>query len=135
MRHRVQSKQFGRKSAHRAALMASLVCALVNERRIITTLQKASAARSLAEKMMTLAKSGTLIARRRAIQVLGDKRVVKILFADLAPNFKDRNGGYCRIIKTLTRQGDSSRMAILEWVGLIQVDRKKKVKAEEEKKK
>lgn len=135
MRHRVQSKQFGRKSAHRAALMASLVCALVNERRIITTLQKARAARSLAEKMMTLAKSGTLIARRRAIQVLGDKRAVKNLFAELAPNFKDRNGGYCRIIKTGTRRSDSSRMAIIEWVGLVQVDRMKKVKAEEEKKK
>ena len=135
MRHRVQSKQFGRKSAHRAALMASLVCALVNERRIITTLQKARAARSMAEKMMTLAKSGTLVARRRAIQFLGDKLAVKNLFADLAPNFKDRNGGYCRIIKTGTRRSDSSRMAILEWVGLVQVDRIKKVKAEEEKKK
>lgn len=135
MRHRVQSKQFGRKSAHRAALMASLVCALVNERRIITTLQKARSARRLAEKMMTLAKSGTLIARRRAIQVLGDKRAVKNLFAELAPNFKDRNGGYCRIIKTGTRRSDSSSMAIIEWVGLVQVDRMKKVKAEEEKKK
>ena len=135
MRHRVQSKQFGRKSAHRAALMASLVCALVNERRIITTLQKARATRRVAEKMMTLAKNGTLIARRRAIQFLGDKRAVKILFADLAPNFKDRNGGYCRIIKTGSRRSDSSRMAIVEWVGLFQVDRKKKVKAEEEKKK
>ena len=135
MRHRVQSKQFGRKSAHRAALMANLVCALVNERRIITTLQKARAARSLAEKMMTLAKSGTLIARRRALQVLGDKRAVQNLFAELAPNFKDRNGGYCRIIKTGTRRSDSSCMAIIEWVGLVQVDRIKKVKAEEEKKK
>lgn len=135
MRHRVQSKQFGRKSAHRAALMAKLVCALVNERRIIISLQKARAARRLAEKMMTLAKNGTLTARRRAIQVLGDKLAVKILFADLAPNYKDRNGGYCRIIKTGLRRSDSSHMAILEWVGLIQVDRKKKAKAEEEKKK
>ncbi len=135
MRHRVHSKQFGRKSAHRAALMGSLVCALINERRITTTLQKARATRSLAEKMMTLAKSGTLPARRKAIEVIGDKRAVKILFDDLASNYKDRNGGYCRIIKTVVRRSDSSLMAIIEWVGLGQVDRRKKAKAEEEKKK
>jgi len=113
--------------------MASLVCALVRERRITTTLQKAKAARSLAEKMMTLAKSGTLVARRRAIQFLGDKQAVRVLFADLAPNFKDRHGGYCRIIKTGSRRSDASLMAILEWVGLTQVDRQKKEKVEEKK--
>jgi len=115
--------------------MGSLVCALINERRITTTLQKARATRSLAEKMMTLAKSGTLPARRKAIEVIGDKRAVKILFDDLASNYKDRNGGYCRIIKTVVRRSDSSLMAIIEWVGLGQVDRRKKAKAEEEKKK
>lgn len=114
--------------------MASLVCALVNARRIETTVQKARVARSLAEKMMTLAKSGTLVARRRAISFLGDERAVKILFSDLAPNYKDRKGGYCRIVKTGIRRGDASSMAILEWVGLAQMDRKKKAKAEEEKK-
>lgn len=115
--------------------MASLVCALVNERRIETTLKKARATRSLAEKMMTLAKSGTLAARRRADQVLGDKRVVKSLFSDLAPACKDRQGGYCRIIKTGVRRGDAAPMAIVEWVGIAHTDRKKKAKAEEEKKK
>ena len=135
MRHRVHSKNFGRRSAHRAALMASLVCALIRERKIETTLPKARVTRSLAEKMMTLAKNGTLFARRRAIQVLGDNRAVKILFTELAPNFKDRNGGYCRIIKTGTRRGDAASMAIVEWLGLVPVDRKKKAKVEEEKKK
>jgi len=115
-------------------LLASLVCALIKERRIVTTIQKARAARSLAEKTMTLAKSDTLAGRRQAIRALNNKPAVKILFTDLAPNYKDRLGGYCRIIKTGSRRSDSSRMAILEWVGLTQVDRKKKKPVEEGKK-
>lgn len=135
MRHRVRSKRFGRSSSHRAALLASLVCALIKERRIVTTLQKAKAARSLAEKMMTLAKKGALAERHRAIQILNNKQMVKTLFSDLAPQYKDRSGGYCRILKTGSRRSDSSSMAILEWVGMSQVDRKKKQPAEESKKK
>lgn len=134
MRHRIQSSRFGRSSSHQRALLASLVCALIKERRIVTTIQKARTARSLAEKTMTLAKGGTLAERRRAIRTLKNKQAVKILFTELAPNYKDRLGGYCRILKTGSRRSDSSRMAILEWVGLNQVDRKKKKPAEEEKK-
>jgi large subunit ribosomal protein L17 len=133
MRHRAKTKRFGRSSAHLAVLLASLVCALIKERRIVTTLSKAKSARSLAEKMVTLAKDGSLSARRRAIQTLGNKQAVKSLFADIAPNFKDRAGGYCRIVKTDSRRGDSAPMAMLEWIGLIQVDRTKKEKAEEKK--
>lgn len=134
MRHRIQSSRFGRSSSHQRALLASLVCALIKERRIVTTVQKARAARSLAEKTMTLAKDGTLAGRRRAIRILHNKQAVKTLFAELAPNYKDRSGGYCRIMKTGLRQSDSSLMAILEWVGQNQVDRKKKKPAEEGKK-
>jgi len=134
MRHRRQSSRLGRSPSHQKALLAGLVCALIKERRIVTTIQKARMARSLAEKTMTLAKSGALAERRQAIQILNNKQAVKILFADLAPNYKDRFGGYCRILKTGSRRGDSSRMAILEWVGLNQVDRKKKKPAEEVKK-
>lgn len=130
----MRSKRFGRSSAHQRALLANLVCALINERRIVTTVPKARAARSLAEKTMTLAKRGTLSGRRRAIQILNNKQAVKNLFADLAPGFKDRPGGYCRILKTGLRRSDSSQMAILEWVGFNQLDRKKKKKAEEGKK-
>ena len=135
MKHRIKTQQLGRKSASRAALMASLVCAFVNARRIETTLKKARATRSLAEKMITLAKSGTLSARRRVAQVVRDKRVVKSIFNDLAPAYKDRKGGYCRIIKSGLRRGDASPMAILEWVGVVHTDRKKKAKPDEEKKK
>lgn len=135
MRHRMQSSRFGRSSSHRRALLAGLVCALIKERRIVTTIQKARAARSLAEKTMTLAKSGTLAGRRQAIRTLNNKQAVKILFDELAPNYKDRSGGYCRILKTGSRRSDSSHMAILEWVGLTQVDRTKKKPAEEGKKK
>lgn len=115
--------------------MSSLVRALIKEHRITTTVQKARAVRSLAEKMMTLAKDGSLSARRKAIQTLNDKLAVKRLFTDLAPAYKDRAGGYCRILKTGLRRNDSSCLAILEWVGLTQVDRSKKQPAEEEKKK
>ena len=134
MRHRMQSSRFGRSPSHQRALLASLVCALIKERRIVTTIQKARTARRLAEKTMTLAKRGTLAGRRRAILLLHNKQAVKILFADLAPGYKDRSGGYCRILKTGSRRNDSSRMAILEWVGLNKVDRKKKKPDEEGKK-
>ena len=133
MRHRVQSKKFGRSSAHRAIMLANLVCALINERRIVTTLSKVRVTRQLAEKMVTLAKDGSLSARRRAVQTIRNTQAVKSLFADIAPGFKDRAGGYCRIVKLDSRQGDSSPMAILEWVGLVRVDRSKKEKTEEKK--
>lgn len=129
----MRSSRFGRSSSHQRALLASLVCALIKERRIVTTIQKARAARSLAEKTMTLAKGGTLAGRRQAIRAINNKQAVKILFTELAPNYKDRSGGYCRILKTGSRRNDASRMAILEWVGLNQVDRKKKKPAEEDK--
>ncbi|MFA7159483.1 MAG: 50S ribosomal protein L17 [Kiritimatiellia bacterium] len=135
MRHRLKSQQLGRKSAPRAALLANLVCALALTRRIETTLPKARAARSLAEKMITLAKKGTLAARRRAISILRNRRAVSAIFKDLAPAFKDRAGGYCRITKTGTRRGDASAMAILEWVGIAHADLRKKAKTEEETKK
>lgn len=133
MRHHVQSTRFGRTAAHRAALLAALVSALIAERRITTTLPKARAARRLAEKMMTLAKRGDLSARRRVAQTLKNKRAVQILFADLAPQYKDRAGGYCRIIKTAARRSDAALLALLEWVGLSPIDRKKKPRAEEKK--
>jgi large subunit ribosomal protein L17 len=133
MRHRVLSTRFGRTSSQRKALLASLVSALILERRIKTTLPKACAARSFAEKMMTLAKKGGLIERRRAIEMLRNKQAVKTLFSDIVAHFKERSSGFCRITKTGYRRGDSAPMAILEWIDIRQVDRKKKQKAEEKK--
>ncbi len=126
--------KLGRTSEHRTALLAGLVCNLIKARRITTTLKKAKLSRSLAEKMVTLGKRGTLSARRKAIQVLRQKDLVKILFETIAPQFKDRQGGYTRIMRLGTRASDSSEMVILEWVNYIpQPPKKKKKKKGEEK--
>lgn len=119
MRHRKKTIKLGRTSAHRDALLAGLVCSLIERRRITTTLPKAKAARSLAERMVTLGKRGTLACRRRAISILRHPEPVGVLFASIAPAFKDRAGGYTRIIKLGQRRSDSSEMSILEWVDYV----------------
>ena len=132
MRHRRKSVRLGRKSAHRQELLASLVSNLIEEKRIRTTLSKAKLARSMAEKMVTLGRLGTLAARRRAIaQLRQEKRVTK-LFDEIVPQFSGRNGGYTRIVRLERRPSDSSEMAFLEWVGIAPADKKKKAKAEGE---
>jgi large subunit ribosomal protein L17 len=99
-------------------MLANLVCSLIEHKRVITTLAKAKAARSVAEKMVTLGKSGTLHDRRLAVARLHQEDVVKILFNEIAPSQKDRRGGYTRIVQLNQRQGDASQRAILEWVDL-----------------
>lgn len=117
MRHRRDCKKLGRSSAHRKALMASLVCNLIKENRIKTTLSKAKLARSLAEKMVTLGRKGTLSARRRALSILNQQEPVAKLFSEIVPQCEGRQGGYTRVLKLGRRRSDSSEMAILEWVG------------------
>jgi len=119
MRHRKKTVKLGRTSAHRNELLANLVCALIDNKRIKTTLPKAKAARSLAEKMVTLGKKGTLAARRQAIATLKNEASVKELFEAVAPVFAERSGGYTRIIKLGRRISDSSEMVLLEWVDSI----------------
>ncbi len=126
MRHKMVSTTFGQSSAHRRAMLAQLVCSLIEEKRIETTLPRARAARSLAEKMVTLARRGGLAARRKAIAVLRQPPVVKTLFEKIAPLCQDRSGGYTRIVKLGERRGDSAPVAILEWVSIAHVDKKKK---------
>ncbi len=118
MRHLKRTAKLGRTSEHRNRMLANLVCSLIKHRRVTTTLAKAKAARSVAEKMVTLAKSGTVHHRRLAAARLHqDEEAVKILFGDIAPRNKDRKGGYTRIIKLMhRRQGDTAEKAILEWV-------------------
>ena len=120
MRHRKRTVKLGRTSAHRNELLANLVCALIDNKRIKTTLPKAKAARSLAEKMATLGKKGTLAARRQAIATLKNEKSVKELFDAVAPAFASRSGGYTRIIKLGRRISDSSEMVLLEWVDSIE---------------
>lgn len=119
MRHRKKTVKLGRTSAHRNELLANLVCALIDNKRIKTTAPKAKAARSLAEKMVTLGKKGTLAARRQAIATLKQEKSVKELFDAVAPTFAERNGGYTRIIKLGRRISDSSEMVLLEWVDSV----------------
>lgn len=117
MRHRAVRKKLGRSSSHRKALVAGLVCNLIKERRITTTVQKAKIARSEAEKMVTMARLGTLSARRRAISLLRQKDAVDTLFTDIVPICEGRAGGYTRVLKLGRRSSDGSEMALLEWVG------------------
>lgn len=119
MRHRKKTVKLGRKSEHRDALLSSLVCNLIERQRITTTLAKAKAARSLADRMVTLAKRNTLYSRRRAISILRREGPVAKLFAEIAPSLQDRNSGYTRILKLGKRPSDSSEMAILEWVNFV----------------
>ncbi|MCF7847348.1 MAG: 50S ribosomal protein L17 [Kiritimatiellales bacterium] len=119
MRHRKKTIKLGRTSAHRDAMLAALVCSLVQEKRIKTTLPKAKAARSLAEKMVTFGKKGTLADRRVAVSRLHNELAVKELFEKVAPGFADRSGGYTRIVKLGKRISDSSEMVILEWVETV----------------
>jgi large subunit ribosomal protein L17 len=100
-------------------MLANLVCSLIEHKRVTTTLAKAKAARSVAEKMVTLGKKGTIAHRRLAVARLHQENAAKILFKEIAPAFKDRSSGYTRIVKLGQRQGDSAQRAILEWVDTI----------------
>jgi large subunit ribosomal protein L17 len=117
MRHLKRTAKLGRTGEHRNAMLANLVCSLIKERRITTTLAKAKAARSVAEKLLTLAKSGSLHDRRLvSARLRQDEDAVRVLFQELAPAHKERRGGYTRILKLAQRQGDAAQVAILEWV-------------------
>jgi large subunit ribosomal protein L17 len=117
MRHLKRTAKLGRTGQHRNRMLASLVCSLIKHRRITTTLAKAKAARSVAEKMITLGKGGSLHQRRLASARLHqDEEAVKILFNEIAPTQKERRGGYTRIVRLGQRQGDAAELAILEFV-------------------
>ncbi len=116
MRHRKKGRQLGRKTKHRWALFRSLVTALLDQERIETTEAKAKEVRGFAERMITLGKEGTLPARRRALGFLRSKEVVSKLFGDVASRFRNRPGGYTRIIKTRRRVGDGAEMVAIELV-------------------
>ena len=116
MRHLNGYRKLGRKSAHRRAMLRNMATSLVLHERIDTTVQKAKEVRSVVEKMITLGKRGDLHARRMAAGYLFDDEAVKKLFDGLAGRFKDRSGGYTRILKRGVRVGDSAELATLELV-------------------
>jgi large subunit ribosomal protein L17 len=116
VRHQRAGKKLGRDSAHRKALYSNLAGALIEHGRIKTTVTKAKAVKPIAEQMITLGRRGDLHARRQATAFLRSRDVVHKLFAEVAPRFKDRPGGYARIIKIGPRPGDAAEMAYLELV-------------------
>ncbi len=109
-------RKLGRDSSARKALLRGIVTSLFQHERIETTEAKAKELRKVAEKMLTLAKRGDLHARRQVLAYMMDEGVVKKLFDEIAPKYKDRQGGYTRIIKTGVRQGDAAPMVIIELV-------------------
>lgn len=109
-------QKLGLTTGHRKAMLRNLVTSLIKENRITTTETRAKEIKSIAEKMVTLAKKGDLAARRQALAYIYDEEVVKKLFDTVGPKYNDRQGGYTRIIKTLPRRGDAAPMVILELV-------------------
>lgn len=121
MRHRVAGRRLKRSSSHRQALFKNLITELFRHRRITTTEAKAKAVRPEAEKLITVAKrsmdmESDVHARRRVLRTITDKEVMQELFETIAPEYKNRPGGYTRIIKLGPRQGDAAPMAIIELV-------------------
>ena len=116
MRHLNAGRKLNRSASHRRALFRNLVTALLERERIKTTDAKAKETRRLTERMITLGKEGTLAARRRALMFVQSRTVVKKLFDDIAPRFKDRAGGYTRIIKIGIRHGDAAPVSVIELV-------------------
>ncbi len=116
MRHKVTGRRLGRNSASRRALFRMMVTDLLRHGAIKTTIAKAKEIGPIAEKMVTLGKKGTLHDRRQAAAFITDKSVVKTVFDDLAPRFKERAGGYTRITRLGVRAGDAAEMALIELV-------------------
>ena len=119
MRHRRAGRKLGRDSAHRRALYANLAGALIEHGRIRTTQAKAKEVRPIVEQMITLGKRGDVAAQRRAVAFLRSKGAAHTLFAEIAPRFADRPGGYTRVVKLGPRQGDAAPMAYLELVDYV----------------
>ena len=116
MRHRCRVPQLGKPADQRKALMRALTTELIRHGRITTTKVRAKAIRSEVERMITLAKDGSLASRRRALGYIYDKQLVHALFEGAQERYGDRNGGYTRVLRTVPRRGDNAEMAIIELV-------------------
>ena len=140
MRHRVAGRRLGRTKEHRLAMRRNLVASLIQHETISTTIEKAKEVKPFAEKLITLAKKGTLAARRRAISLLGNRDIVNEedgqavkagtvigkLFSELGPRYLDRAGGYTRIIRlSMRRLGDNGQLVLLQFVGPDEVSTKR----------
>jgi len=116
MRHGNAHRKLNRKPEHRRAMFANMAAALIKHEQIVTTLPKAKDLRPIVERLITLGKRGDLHSRRRAISEIRDVPMVKKLFEVLAPRYKERNGGYTRVLKAGFRHGDNAAVAVIEFV-------------------
>ncbi len=128
MRHKKMGRRFSRDSSHRQAMFANMAASLLRHEQIVTTLPKAKDLKRVVDKYITLGKRGDMNSRRLAASRLGDDEMVKKLFEVLAPRYKDRNGGYTRVLKAGFRYGDSAPRAVIELV-----DRDESAKGKEDK--
>ena len=142
MRHLKSGKKLGRTASHRKATLANMATSLIEHKRIVTTTVKAKEARGVVERLVTFAKKGDLASRRQVLKTIRNKNLVKELFEEIAPVYKDRPGGYTRVIKLGNRKGDNAPLAIFELVGFegVHAERiekkkqKRSEKAEQQKK-
>jgi large subunit ribosomal protein L17 len=126
MRHRVAGRKLSRHTQHRELMFRNMLVSLLQYERIKTTLAKGKELRSWADRIISLGKKGTLHARRRAFALLRDKGIVKKLFDEIAPRFKDREGGYTRVYQLGWRQGDGAPLSLVELVTYTAPEEKKK---------
>jgi large subunit ribosomal protein L17 len=117
MRHLVSGRKLNRTASHRKAMLSNLAISILDKERVTTTLVKAKEVRSVVERLITYGKKGDLHAIRLAARRINNKTVLKKLFDDIAPTYKDREGGYTRIVKVGERKGDNAMMSIIELVG------------------
>jgi large subunit ribosomal protein L17 len=116
MKHKIKGKKLNRTSSHRKALFKNMAQAIIKHEQIITTLPKAKTMKPIVEKLITLAKKGSLHAKRQAYSKLRDDKMVTKLFGTLATRYADRAGGYTRVLKAGYRYGDAAAMAVIELV-------------------
>ena len=135
MRHKKVNAKLNRTAAHRKALYSNVATSLFEHKQVKTTTAKAKAVRKTVDRLITFAKRGTLADRRQVLRTIHDKSVVKNLFDEIAPTYKERDGGYTRVIKLGRRKGDGAEMALLEFVGYEGVLMEKHKSKEEEKSK
>jgi large subunit ribosomal protein L17 len=116
MRHRMSGRKLNRSSSHRKAMFANMTVSLLTHEQIVTTLPKAKELRRVADRIITLGKRGTLHTRRQAAAMLGNDVLVRKVFGPLAERYRDRSGGYTRVLKAGFRYGDNAPMAVIELV-------------------
>ena len=136
MRHAKKGRKLNRTSSHRKALFSNMASSLIINKHIVTTLPKAKELRRLSERLITYAKKDNLHGRRLILKNIKgklSKKIANILIHDIAPNYKERNGGYTRIIKLQNRKNDNSEMCIIEFVDLKLSDEPQKEEVKEEK--